>query len=442
MSDIVHHIGEVVASALTSASRSHPEAIQPEAIVVAYSGGVDSSLLLYALHMFGRQSSIPIHAVHVHHGLSPNADDWQRHCEYQCRKLGIPFTAYKVSVDTGARKSVEAEARNARYKVLLEYCHTHNAVLCLGQHGEDQLETVLLQLKRGAGPQGLAGMGLYQWREGILMLRPMLRLQKHAIVKAATELDIDWVSDESNADNRYERNFLRNDIIPRLTKRWPQLVVTAGRSAQLIAEQNELITEQAQVYLCDCLITPHQLNISKLQALSEKWQRVVLRQWFTQGSALLPSQAQLFQLQAMLGAKQDATPEVSFPWGKVARYNGILYWLSKCDATIPDTIALKDGEKVLLPWLDLTVTLINTPENSKIEIKTGVTGLRVKPKTELVSKPLKNWFKQWKVPVWERPKVPVIYIDNQAVGLIINNEVVVFQSLPEKVKVILSENKL
>ena len=435
MNDIVNHIAEAVASALAQTSFQHPPVL-----VVAYSGGVDSSLLLHALHAFGCQSSIKIHAVHVHHGLSSNADDWSRHCENECKKLNIPFTSYKVSVATGARKSIEAEARNARYKVLLEYCQAHNGVLCLGQHGEDQLETMLLQLKRGAGPQGLAGMGAFQWRDGILMLRPMLSLQKSSIVNAANELNIEWVTDESNADNRYERNFLRNEIIPQLTKRWPQLTVTAGRSAQLIAEQNELITEQAQTYLNECLKNVFQLNIQKLHALSARWQRVVLRQWFIQHSTLLPSQAQLLQIQSMLNAKHDANPEVSFPWGKLARYNGLIYWIPKDDAYVPEQIVVNQGQSEVLAWLGLTVTITGVTDDQQITIKTKVTGLRVKPQSESLSKPLKQWFKQWKVPVWERSKVPVIFFNNEAVALVVHRQLVVLSTMPEQATIVLSGN--
>ncbi|MCQ8849655.1 tRNA lysidine(34) synthetase TilS [Alteromonas stellipolaris] len=431
MSETVSHICESITTALANTSFE-----APPLLVVAYSGGVDSSLLLHTLHAFREQTSTAVHAVHVHHGLSDNADTWLRHCQSECDKLSIPFNHYHVSVKSGARKSLEAEARDARYKVLHEFCHTHNGVLLLGQHAEDQLETLLLQLKRGAGPQGLAGMGAQQWRNGILTVRPMLALQKADIVDAATQLNLQWVNDESNADNRYDRNFLRNQIIPALSERWPQLSKTALRSAQLCAEQTALVTEQAEVHLSQCLKTDTQLKGATLLTLSQNWQRAVLRQWFSKQSALLPSQAQLAQIENTLTAKQDATPEVSFSWGKVARFNNDLYWLPKRNTQIPQCLDIKDSVDIKLYWLREPVSLrIINKVSGSITIKTGVKGLRVKPKSAQVSKLLKEWFKQWKVPTWERAEVPVIFLDEAAVALVVNQKVVTLNTMPATLSV-------
>ncbi|AEF04243.1 MAG: tRNA(Ile)-lysidine synthetase [Alteromonas sp.] len=426
MSEIVNHICESITAALADTSFR-----APPLLVVAYSGGVDSSLLLHALHVFRKQTSTPVHAVHIHHGLSNNADTWLRHCQSECDKLSIPLTHYHVAVDNGARKSLEAEARDARYKVLHEFCHTHNGVLLLGQHAEDQLETVLLQLKRGAGPQGLSGMGAQQWRNGVLTLRPMLALQKSDIVDAANRLDLQWVNDESNADDRYDRNFLRNQIIPALSERWPQLSNTALRSAQLCAEQTALVTEQAEIYLSQCLVTDTQLKGAELLTLSKNWQRAVLRQWFSKQSALLPSQAQLMQIENMLMAKQDAAPEVSFSWGKLARFNNDLYWLSKRNTQVPQAMDITDSVDTELYWLrePLTLRVVHNALGA-VMIKTGVKGLRVKPKSAQVSKLLKDWFKQWKVPTWERAEVPLLFLDEEAVALVVNRKVVILETMP------------
>ncbi|MBQ4828588.1 tRNA lysidine(34) synthetase TilS [Alteromonas sp. MMG017] len=426
MSEIVNHICESITTAFANTSFE-----APPLLVVAYSGGVDSSLLLHALHAYREQTSTAVHAVHVHHGLSDNADTWLRHCQSECDKLTIPLNHYHVAVKSGARKSLEAEARDARYKVLHEFCHANNGVLLLGQHAEDQLETVLLQLKRGAGPQGLSGMGAQQWRSGVLTLRPMLALKKSDIVDAANRLDLQWVNDESNADDRYDRNFLRNQIIPALSERWPQLSKTALRSAQLCAEQTALVTEQAEIYLSQCLVTDTQLKGAELLTLSKNWQRAVLRQWFSKQSVLHPSQAQLAQIENMLLAKQDAAPEVSFSWGKVARFNSDLYWLLKPNSQIPHTLDVKDSVDTELFWLREPLTLrVTNKLSGAVTIKMGVKGLRVKPKGAQVSKILKDWFKQWKVPTWERAEAPILFLDEEAVALVVNRKVVILDTMP------------
>jgi len=435
VSDTIDHICESLTLALADTSYH-----TPPLLVIAYSGGVDSSLLLYAAHRFREHTTTPVHALHVHHGLSPNADAWARHCEIEANKLKIPITVSHVTVDNGARKSLEAEARDARYHVLHEYCQTHNGILCLGQHGEDQLETVLLQLKRGAGPQGLAGMGAKQWRNGVLSLRPMLTLSKQAILECASLLGLSWVDDESNADNRYDRNFLRNDILPLLTQRWPQLAKTVGRSAQLLAEQNELISAQANDYLSQCLINNERISCEGLSQLSQQWQRAVIRQWFSRQSVLLPTQAQLFQVQAMLEAQQDANPEVRFSWGKLARFNGYLYWLPKRAVKLAAQKAIEPNEVTPIVWLGLTITISGTLNNNdKFVLRTGVKGLRVKPQSERVSKPLKDWCKQWKIPVWEREEIPVVFMNDVAVAFVVNNRLVALSALPHNLTITLAD---
>lgn len=431
MTDSVNHICE----ALTLALDDTPINASP-LLVIAYSGGVDSSLLLHAAYQFRAKTSISVHALHVHHALSKNADAWAKHCEYESNKLNIPFTLRRVIVNAGARKSVEAEARNARYEALHSFCHANNGVLCLGQHAEDQLETILLQLKRGAGPQGLSGMGAVQWRNGILSLRPMLALSKQDIVDTATKLQLQWVNDESNHDSSYDRNFLRNEILPALTARWPQLTKTASRSAQLCADQNQLVTEQAGIFLSECLVNESQMSGKSVLSLTERWQREVIRQWFIQRSTLLPSQAQLHQIQLMLYAKQDATPEVTFAWGKLARYNNDIYWVEKCNEPIPDLMSAPCNTTINLPWLATNIYVTSDlPDMDSVTIRTKVTGLRVTPQHANVSKLLKDWFKQWKVPVWQRTGVPIFYLHDKAIALIVKGNLIALASKPSGINI-------
>lgn len=265
-------------------------------LVVAFSGGVDSSVLLQLALLYRDQYHCELHAVHIHHGLSDNADGWSKHCDLQCRINDVVYHQQRVVVDTSSRKSIEAEARKARYHALLSACEQIGGVLLLGQHAEDQLETVLLQLKRGAGPQGLAGMAESQWRGDTLVLRPMLNLKKTDIVSFAHSEALSWVEDESNFETSFDRNFLRNDIIPDLVARWPELAKTVSRSALLCAEQSHLINDTANQFLNDCKLSPVRLSGDILTTLSISWQKAVIRLWFTQQGQLAPSKAQLDEL--------------------------------------------------------------------------------------------------------------------------------------------------
>lgn len=417
MTNVIVQISDAIAASLL-------EANQPldAPLVIAYSGGVDSSVLLHAALEYRDQHHCDLHAVHVHHGLSDNADAWTKHCDLQCRINDIEFHSKKVDVDTSARKSIEAEARKARYHALLDVCQQIGGVLLLGQHSEDQLETVLLQLKRGAGPQGLAGMAEAQWRNNTLVLRPMLNLKKQDIVSFAREEDLSWVEDESNFETSFDRNFLRNDIIPHLVARWPELAKTVSRSALLCAEQSHLITDAAASYLKHCQLSPKQLDGAVLAELSVSWRKAVIRLWFTQNGQLAPSKAQLEELLSMLNAKQDATPEMMFKWGKVARSNGDLYWVPKRNLDIPKTLTFENNKSVHLPWLSLELTVKVDDAKSTISLKTDMRSLKIKPEHSGVSKELKNWFKVWKIPRWEREGVPVIFVGEEPVALIVHGE--------------------
>jgi tRNA(Ile)-lysidine synthase len=421
---LIEHIGQRITYSLHDADLS-----LTTPLVVAYSGGVDSSVLLQAIVDLREVHDFPIHAVHVHHGLSDNADHWARHCELQCRLNDVTFHLHHVNVDLSARKSLEAEARKARYQVLLGVCQEVGGALLLGQHAEDQLETVLLQLKRGAGPQGLSGMGEAQHREGVLVLRPMLAVEKSEIIQFARQYPIQWVEDESNSLNSFDRNFLRNEIIPQLTARWPKLTKTVGRSAQLCAEQTEQINDSARSYLREIERNSEQLNGQKLNALSASWRAAVIRAWFVAHRQLVPSKAQLDEILAMLDAKPDATPEVVFQWGKVARFQGDLHWVTPPIADAEPCMQLSANSDHELPWLNGSVHIALSGEkaHSKVVLRTNMRSLKVKPSTSAVSKPLKDWFKIWQVPRWERDGVPVIFVDDSPVALIVKDRCVYLQ---------------
>ena len=421
---IIEHIVNRIATSLTGVKRP-----LQSPLVIAYSGGVDSTVLLQAVIAFRELYNAPVHAVHVHHGLSENADEWARHCELQCRLEDVEFHQYRVEVDTSSRKSLEAEARKVRYNALLDVCAHIGGVLMLGQHAEDQLETVLLQLKRGAGPQGLAGMGEVQFRGETLVMRPMLALEKADIVAFAEEEMLQWVEDESNQQNSFDRNFLRNEIIPHLLARWPKLTKTVGRSAELCAEQSELVSESAKQYFKDCKRTDFRLDGEKLAALSIPWQAMVIRAWFKERGQLAPSKAQADQILAMLGAKHDATPEVTFKWGRVIRFDHDLYWVVNSTHEIPQRLKLPLGQDIPLPWLHGHIRVVSSEEKNEdtVYLQTNDRNLRVKPENANVSKLLKEWFKVWRVPRWERNGVPTIFLNEQPIATIIDGQVIYLQ---------------
>ncbi|QTE87792.1 tRNA lysidine(34) synthetase TilS [Shewanella algae] len=308
---------------------------------LGYSGGMDSELLAYTLARFREthpNTPYQISLVHVHHGLSRNADAWAAHCRQRAEHYGLNFVLRKVQLELGPRVSIEAEARRARYQAIAELLNPGD-ILLTAHHQDDQLETLLLSLKRGQGPKGLAAMGQAQhlaqtpWEESApcWQLRPMLDSSRAQIEQAVASLELPYINDESNQDTQYDRNFLRAEVIPVLKQRWPSIATTASRSAALCAEQqlllNEVSAEKLQPLLGRCRFSGVRiLDSAGLKMLSPQWQAQLLRQFIQMQRLPLPAQVQLQQaLAQLLDAREDAQLELSFKGLLLKRYGQQIY---------------------------------------------------------------------------------------------------------------------
>ncbi|QTE83589.1 tRNA lysidine(34) synthetase TilS [Shewanella algae] len=308
---------------------------------LGYSGGMDSELLAYTLARFREthpKTPYQVSLVHVHHGLSRNADAWAAHCRQRAEHYGLNFVLRKVQLELGPRVSIEAEARRARYQAIAEQLNPGD-ILLTAHHQDDQLETLLLALKRGQGPKGLAAMGqaqhlaLISRAEGApcWQLRPMLDSSRAQIEQAVASLELPYINDESNQDTQYDRNFLRAEVIPVLKQRWPSIATTASRSAALCAEQqlllDEVSAEKLQPLLGRCRFSGVRvLDSAGLKVLSPQWQAQLLRQFIQMQRLPLPAQVQLQQaLAQLLDAREDAQLELSFKGLLLKRYGQQIY---------------------------------------------------------------------------------------------------------------------
>ncbi len=184
---------------------------------IAFSGGLDSTVLLHLLA--SAEALPPLSAVHVHHGLQSAADTWPSHCQSICDRLGVPLRVMRVQVQPGA--SLERAARDARYRAFTEVIGA-GEVLLTGQHRDDQAETLLFRLLRGAGVRGAAAMPVHRPLAGGHLVRPLLDVSRTELVAYADEHQLKWIEDPSNADMQFSRNYLRHRVIPTLTERWPK----------------------------------------------------------------------------------------------------------------------------------------------------------------------------------------------------------------------------
>ncbi|QYJ87304.1 tRNA lysidine(34) synthetase TilS [Shewanella mesophila] len=411
--------------------------LAPEAkLVLAYSGGVDSQVLAVGLAEYAQSHpEFNYLLVHVHHGLSTNAALWAKHCETMATQYDLPIKVKTVKVEAGPRVSIEAAARDARYAVLTQELSAGDLLLT-AHHQDDQLETLLLALKRGLGPKGLAAMGRVQvFAEHAYLVRPLLDVQRQEIEEYAKLHDIAHIEDESNQDNRFDRNFLRLDVIPALKARWPSIASTASRSAQLCAEQQSLIDEEVGARLPGMLVKmPNMarpvLDLRLLAQQSQLWRAQLLRGFIDSLGFAMPSSVQLKQLLfQLLAAKEDAKVEIRLKPMVLRRFRHHLY-IDRYEASpklMPIEIAINESAsegwliteniKLELNRCDTGVRLRLPQANERVSIRFGASGSsRCHPHFRDKGRELKKLWQELAVPPWLRDQVPLIYFNDTLVA--------------------------
>lgn len=299
---------------------------------VAFSGGLDSTVLLHLLaQLAAREALPPISAIHVHHGLQAVADAWPEHCQCLCDSLGVPLLVKAVQVD--GRASLERAAREARYAAFTAALEEGDCLLT-GQHRDDQAETVLFRLFRGAGVRGLSGMAASRPLGAGMLLRPLLGVGRAELERYARHQGLSWVEDPSNASDDFDRNYLRNRVMPGIVQRWPSAVETIARCAEHLAEADGLLGELAQNDLVSAgarneyigMQLPS-LAIAALVELSEPRQRNALRHWLAP-LARLPDSVHWAGWRDLRDAREDAEPIWRLADGELRRAHGRLWWLA------------------------------------------------------------------------------------------------------------------
>ncbi len=309
-----------------------PHAGRPSRYVVAFSGGLDSSVLAHAI---SRQDTTPVLAIHIDHGLQAEAAEWARHCESFANTLGIEFLSLRVNVQLESGKGPEASARDARYAALHARLQAGDWLLS-AHHREDQAETLLLNLVRGSGPAGISGIGAVRRFGPGWLVRPMLDFERADLLDYATRNGIEWIEDPSNADKRFDRNFLRHEILPRLKTRWPDIATRLQRSALHSSEASALLVDLARIDLDALGGQSDRLPINALLDLPRDRQKNLIRYALRARGLSVPTALQLETLlDNVLQARDDAQPQVRWPGGSARRYRGALYLLPD---ELPETL--------------------------------------------------------------------------------------------------------
>ncbi len=387
-------------------------------LLIGYSGGLDSNVLLHASARLRECLQLRLSAVHVHHGLQPAADAWAQHCEAVCRDLEVPLQIHCLELVPAPGESIEAQAREARYAAFRRLLAPGD-VLATAHHRDDQAETLLLALLRGAGMHGLAAMPVRATLGRGELYRPLLDLPRAALLDYAREHRLDWIEDPSNADQGLDRARLRSGVLPLLRARWPALDRTLARSAAHCAEAATLLDGLADDLLNGLAVdTPDALSITRLRALEVPRQRLVLRRWLSRQGFRPPDRNHLQRIiDEVLDAAPDRQPLVSWRGCEVRRHRDELLGMSPLPRPPADPVDTS-GERLVLPdplgelsWRFETDTHVPV-----LRVVFGASGLRCR-RAGRPGADLKALFQEAGIPAWLRPRVPLLLGDGRLLGV-------------------------
>ena len=406
MRSMTHRVSEAVDSAI--------DTLPPGPILVAYSGGLDSTSLLHALAANDRARARGLRAVHIDHGIHDSSTVWARHCEMFALALGIEFIVRRVGVTRQPDLGLEASARRARYAAI-ETLLSPGEIVALAHHRDDQTETVLLKLLRGAGPEGIGAMRPMRRLGGGYAWRPLLGLPRAALREYANTQGLSWIGDPSNEDPGIDRNYLRLQVLPRIVARWPEAAGSIAQSATWARSAAEFIDSEARRALARVQgLDPATLHFRDWLHLPEALRDPVMRRWLRGLGLAEPTHFQATELVRQINeAAEDRQPCVRWPGVEVRRYRDLLYAMRPLQFPPLDWSAPFDGAELKLP-LDLgTLRLSGAPSDARlarplqVRFRRGGENLRLAGNGP--TRELRDLLQESGVPPWQRARLPLLF---------------------------------
>lgn len=408
---------------VTQAIEGFYQSLQTSKVWVAYSGGLDSHVLLDCLAEL-KPAHVELNAIHVHHGLQAQADDWVTHCWTICETLQVPLQVEYVAVDK--TQNIESAARKARYQAFEKWLGA-NEIICTAHHQRDQAETLLLNLMRGAGLEGLSAMPERRTLNNqtdsanhqAWLVRPLLNTSYSAIQAYAKQRGLNWVEDPSNQHIEFRRNFIRHQVLPLLNQAWSNPQAKLAQASAHQAEAAELVQELAQN---DLVIVEHdanRLNWRELQQLSWSRQKNALRYWFKHFQQISIDQASLDWLRCeVFNQNSNAQPKRMLKQAEIRRYQDWIYLLDEPAIKAPfNVLILQDSD-----WEAQGIKLVSTIGKGLAEhwLKSAheVRLRSLREEDELNRDSLKKWFQSQKIPPWQRLNWPVVEINSKLAVII------------------------
>ena len=413
-----------------------------KSVTVALSGGADSVVLLHLLHSLQKKHRFTLNATHVHHGLSKNADKWVKFCEKLCRDLSVPIDVHYVKLPQKKSLGIEGEARRLRYEKLLQ---SKSDLIVLAHQADDQAETFLLQLIRGAGVKGLSSMAHFD--DARRLWRPLLNTSRIDIEKYAKTHKLKWIEDESNQNIDFDRNFVRSKVLPILKNRFSHIIKVISRSSSHLAEAQNLLDDLAKLDLKKHLKSNnynYKLQVKTLNKLSLTRAKNVLRYWLEMNDQLMPSKDLLDELlRQVLTAKKDASLKIELSNDyEIRRYKDEIYIVRKGLKDQKNYEIIWKGEpEILLPngtqlnfkkvkGRGINFKLLN---GQKLIIRNRQGGEFFKPDSKRPTKKIKQLLQESDLPPWERENLPMIFVGDDLASVPNFGIDIKFQAKPKDV---------
>ena len=400
-------------------------------IVLGYSGGLDSELMASCLAEFARTNpQYQYLLVHVHHGLHPEADLWVEHCQQRSQVYQLPIHVERVEIPFRSRTSLEAQAREKRYQIFEQLMVQPSGLLLTAHHADDQLETMLLALKRGCGMQGFSGMKTATPQAtGHLILRPFLTCTRAELAACVQSFQLPYIEDSSNQDQTFDRNFLRQGPIAAMQHRWPHLSHHAQRLTEHMHEQLQLLEVLLDQHLTAMVDDTGSLCCLQLKEQSKTMQQHLLRRFLQKQHALMPTAAQLEQM-LQQAHKAGTESQMCVSWGawQLRCYQQRLYLLEQISEEVlqPIKISLQDGQKLVLPDAHYQIrfgqgafVMQACLDQSTLRIQFGApNALMCHPHHRQHRRSYKKLMQELKIPPWERLRVPLLFAGDRIIAAI------------------------
>lgn len=405
--------------------RERLRADDPPALCVAYSGGPDSTALLHALAQLPEARGRGLHALHIDHGLHAGSADWANHCAKFCKTLDVPLTTVRIEVGDTRGEGVEAAARRARHAAFAGHLR-ENEWLALAHHRDDQVETVLLKLLRGAGPEGLGGMRVVRPLARGFLWRPLLDVPRAALRDYVAAHGLPCIDDPANANPRFMRNVLRNELLPQITRHWPHADASILHAAQRCRAASDFISGEAAAALASILRADDSLDADSWLALPEALRAETLHLWLRRRGLSTPGDRPYRELETQAStAAEDALPTVAWPGSEVHIWDGRLHAMPSIAKPPENWRTDWNGAPLALPAdcgsLVLETTGAGSTDSVRVEPPLTVRfrrgGEHIKPAGDTHTRELRDLFQQVRMPPWLRERCPLVYEHDELIAV-------------------------